>query len=42
MRDTTGEVKSISYVTFSNETLHSDVYVLDDQLHNSVRTQDVV
>ena len=46
MRDTAGEVRTISQATFSYGPFHTDEQVLDDQLefiNNSlVRTQDVV
>ena len=46
MRDTSGEVKTNSYTTFSCEPLHTNVQVFDDQLeliyNSSVRTLGVV
>ena len=32
MQDTAGEVRAISQAIFSNEPLHTDVQVLNDQL----------
>ena len=46
MRDIAGEVRMNSYVMFSDEPLHMDVQVLDEQLepicYSSVQTQDEV
>ena len=46
MRNTAGEVRTNSWVTFSYGPLHMDEQVLDNKLelinNSSVRTQDVV
>ena len=46
MWDTAGEVRSLSYATFSDEPLHKNVRVLEDGqeliYHNSVRKHDIV
>ena len=46
MRDTVGEVRMNSYLTFSKGPLHTEEQVLDDQLefiyYSSIQTQNVV